>query len=356
MSNSISPGRVGLPPPAKWDLMDADHVVGWTTENAVGFRGFADETEAVHAAWVAHRTLARRLARTHGTRPVPVDTEPLALQRRGGQEMILASGHPIAVLVRPGADSPTGPDSFGFEVVIPSPVTELEIRGLAYLIYRTLRKSGLHWALWRPRNVLASGAQVAYDRSEPAPDRTANSNEGSMVGDGFAPFRARTTREPSPTAFVAKIMFAAIAIVVVATMLATAPATVTVPMAVVLGTGLAASTLVVAVGRRRLARRYHGHANGRLAPPPAPGCRHDLTASEGSDRDAPLPAVPEETSEAVGALGVWGALGVMSVSLLVLALVVGERLGAVLAVSGLAGLAVFRLAATYGGWLRRGSI
>lgn len=176
---TISPGRVGLPPPAKSDLIDADRTVGWTTDKTVGFRGFADETEAVHAAWVAHRTLTRRLARTHGTRPVPVDTEPLALQRRDGQEMILASGSPIAVLVRPGADSPAGPDSFGFEVLIPSPTTEFEIRGLAYLIYRTLRKSGLRWALWRPSSLSAGNARAAATGSEPATNRRTNLNEGA---------------------------------------------------------------------------------------------------------------------------------------------------------------------------------
>ena len=179
MTITISPGRVGLPPPAKWDLIDADRAVGWTTDNAVGFSGFAHETEAVHAAWVAHRTLARRLARTQGTRPVPVDTEPLALQRRGDQEMILASGHPIAVLVRPGADSPSGPDSFGFEILIPSPTTELQVRALAYLMYRTLRKSGLRWALWRPDHLPAGGAPAAHARGERATYRTNNINEGA---------------------------------------------------------------------------------------------------------------------------------------------------------------------------------
>lgn len=129
-----------------------------------------------HAAWIAQRTLTRRLARTRGTRPAPVDTEPLALQRRGGQEVILASGRSIAVLVRPGADSPAGPDSFGFEVAIPSPTTGIEVRGLAYLIYRTLRKSGLRWALWRPKNAVA-GSELAYAREESAPNHGTNVTE-----------------------------------------------------------------------------------------------------------------------------------------------------------------------------------
>ena len=139
------------PPPLDMDLVDADRVVGWIVGSAIGFRGFTDETEAIHAAWVAHRALARRLARTHGMRLVPVDIEPLALARGddGETEVILASGRPIAKLVRSGSHNRAG-DSFGFELTVPSRLTEFELRGVAYFIYRTLRKSGVRWAIWRP--------------------------------------------------------------------------------------------------------------------------------------------------------------------------------------------------------------
>ena len=139
------------PPPLEMDLVDADRVVGWIIGDRIGFRGFADETEATHAAWVAHRALARRLSRTHGTRLVPVDIEPLALRRSdaGDTDVILASNRPIAALVRPGGHSRVG-ESFGFELTVPSPITAFELRGVAYLLYRTLRKSGVRWAIWRP--------------------------------------------------------------------------------------------------------------------------------------------------------------------------------------------------------------
>ena len=140
MTTQLAPDRLALPPPLDLDLVDAGRTTGWIADNAVGFRGFGDETEATHAAWVAHRTLARRLARTHGIRPVPVDIEPLAIQRVEGKEMILASGRPVAALLRPGPDSRSGVDSFGFEFLIPTPITELEVRAMAYLINRTLRK------------------------------------------------------------------------------------------------------------------------------------------------------------------------------------------------------------------------
>ena len=76
MTTHLGPSRLSLPPPLELDLVDAGRAVGWIVDNAVGFRGFGDETEAAHAAWVAHRAIARKLARTHATRPVPVDIEP----------------------------------------------------------------------------------------------------------------------------------------------------------------------------------------------------------------------------------------------------------------------------------------
>ena len=71
MTKQLAARQLGLPPPAQWNLDDADRAVGWTTDRTVGFLGFADQTEAVHAAWVAYRALARRLAREQATRPIP---------------------------------------------------------------------------------------------------------------------------------------------------------------------------------------------------------------------------------------------------------------------------------------------
>lgn len=154
MTTQLSPGDLGLPPPQLWlELSDAGRAVGWAASDVIGFRGFADEVEAAHAAWVAYRTLARRLARRNGARSIPIDTEPLTLRRFADQDAILASGREIGVLVRPGEESRSGPDSFGFEIRIPSPVGELRLRAKAHFVYRTLRKSGVRWAMWRPEPV-----------------------------------------------------------------------------------------------------------------------------------------------------------------------------------------------------------
>jgi hypothetical protein len=192
------PGRLDLPPPLDMDLVDAGRPTGWIADNAVGFRGFGDETEAAHAAWVAHRTLARRLARTQGGRPVPVDVEPLTIQWLEGKEMILASGRPIAALVRPGPESRSGVDSFGFEVPIPTPITELDARAMAHLMYRTLRKSGIRWALWRPDAPRVAKAADAPVSVGVATDTTDKSRAGTS-DDAERPGRAAWNRVAAPT-------------------------------------------------------------------------------------------------------------------------------------------------------------
>jgi hypothetical protein len=151
MTTQLSPERLAVPPPSMLHLNDADRTVGWINGDRVGFRGFATDEEAAHAAWVAHRTLTRRLARSHNLRPVPIGSEPLALRREGDAEFIVASSGPIATLVRPEYDSIGESDSHGFEISIPQPADEVLVRAMAHLIYRTIRKSGLRWGSNRAR-------------------------------------------------------------------------------------------------------------------------------------------------------------------------------------------------------------
>lgn len=154
MTTQLSPERLAVPPPSTLHLNDADRTVGWINGDRVGFRGFATDEEAAHAAWVAYRTLTRRLARSHNLRPVPIGTEPLAIQRDGDARVIVASSGPVATLVEFDRHDPNDRDSYGFELAIPQPADEVLVRAMAHLIYRTLRKSGLRWGS-RPARVSA---------------------------------------------------------------------------------------------------------------------------------------------------------------------------------------------------------
>lgn len=138
------------------DLLDGDVRVGWIDGRAIGFRGFGSDVEAAHAAWVAYRTMARRFARELGQRPPPIDIEPISIRRSGAVEHIVASGRSFGRLIRPGTGSRSGADSFGFELQVPVPAAELTMRSTAYLLYRTMRRAGIRWALWRPGQVGAA--------------------------------------------------------------------------------------------------------------------------------------------------------------------------------------------------------
>jgi hypothetical protein len=237
MTTQLALNSMSLPPPSlQLDLIDEDRRVGWVKGRTIGFRGFANETEAAGAAWVAHRTLSRRLARRHGGRPAPIDIEPLRLARHDDGEAIVASNKAIATLLRPDVGSRDGAGSFGFEIQVPLPADELTMRAIAYRIYGTLRRSGVRWAMWDRRRVVTPLPVAARRQpiSVPAPQ------PGQPL--------------PSAIAFVSKLVLAAIATVMGAAVIVAAPRTVTVPIGLVLVAGLVASGLRALVGRRRAAR------------------------------------------------------------------------------------------------------
>jgi hypothetical protein len=245
MTTQLAPDRLDLPPPIDLTLVDADRVAGWIAGDVVGFRGFGDETEATHAAWVARRTLARRLARTHGIRPVPVDIEPLARQHVEGKEMILASGRPIADLIRPGPDSRSGVDSFGFELSIPPPITELQLRAMAYLMYRTLRKSGIRWAMWRLGARPAGETSMAQTSADTATDTT------ERPARAAGKLLASPTWRASGLTRVARTVLPLTAAVVIAMGVAPFVTIPLIPLAAVLLAGMGAGGLML-LRRRRL--------------------------------------------------------------------------------------------------------
>jgi hypothetical protein len=165
MNSSMIPTRLPEPPPGPkpfdLELRDGERLVGWIAPDRIAFVGFANEVEAAHAAHVAYRTVARRIAQRDGGRSVPIELEPLSLRHEGADAIVLASGRPIARLVEPGDDSRAG-DAFAFELLLDAPRDELSVRAKAHLVYRTLRRSGVRWSTFR------RPAAVAQVKPEPA--------------------------------------------------------------------------------------------------------------------------------------------------------------------------------------------
>lgn len=304
MTTLLAPHRMDLPPPSQLDLLDVGRVVGWIDGRRVGFLGFADEREAAGAAWVAYRTISRRLARRLRIRPIPIDTEPLTLAKDGNREVILASGRPIAALLRPGSDSRNGSHTFSFTVNLPLPADELTVRSMAYSIYRTLRKSGLPWALWA-RDTTSSTAE------SPSPAKEAIMSRPRGYG------AAVRVRQPAITIATASVM-ATLALFTVIALFAAAPLTVTVPIGVVLAVGLLATTVLTVNDRRR----------------------------KNDPRRRTRPNAVRASAEWSHVPG-WDELGVLSAAILVIAFIVPAELGLGLLAIGLAGLFVFRIAIMY---------
>lgn len=233
----MDPSRMAVPPPLRQDIRDADTVVGWTHGTAFGFLGFGHEDDAVNAAWVGYRTMARRFASQSGGRLLPIDTEPMSLRRSGDAELILAGGRPIATLVRPGADSPSGPDSFGFELRLPVSAGPRAMRSTTHLVYRTLRRSGIRWAMWMQQPV-----ESATTESGP----TGAAVAGADAHDHGADARVRAPRAVPP--------FAIGTVAIVAAMLLTIalPALTLRSVVYVLGAGAALVALAASVSLVRL--------------------------------------------------------------------------------------------------------
>src|SRR5688572_11742828 len=181
--------------------------------------------------------------------------------------------------------------------------------------------------------------QLAHDRMALPPPITPE--------NGGAPAVRRVARAPSATAFVAKVILAAVAIVIAATLVANAPPTVLVPLAVVLVGGLVASGIVV-TNEWMLADRHPARRGGRSRR------RYSQPRSAPFDATGTQPGVRGslEHYRAGARAGVTGVatLGAVSLTLLVLALVAPAGPRIALAAGGLVGLAVVRLSAMSRVW------
>jgi hypothetical protein len=169
--HNVIPNRLPEPPPADGfylDLMDGERIVGWIAPDAIGFRGFANDIEAAHAAWVAYRALSRHIAKRDGGPMLPIDAPPLEILDRPGERLVIADNRPIARLIDPSRDVESGEPSHAFELRLDGRRDELTVRSKAHLVYRALRRAGVRWAMWRPARPAA--VVVATRSDEKAPD------------------------------------------------------------------------------------------------------------------------------------------------------------------------------------------
>ena len=150
MSTRVTTMHTALPPPMR-HFLHRERPVGWLHGSTLGFFGFADAREAANAAWVAYRTVSRKVAPLLGIRPAPIDIEPLGIEWRSGREVIVASGHPVAQLVRPEPDSLTTANWFGFTIEVSPAVSEHVIPDVMRTAGHALLKSGIAWSMVRSR-------------------------------------------------------------------------------------------------------------------------------------------------------------------------------------------------------------
>jgi hypothetical protein len=171
--HNVIPNRLPEPPPVSadgfyLDLMDGERVIGWIAPDAIGFRGFANDVEAAHAAWVAYRALSRHIAQRDGGAMLPIDAPPLAILDRSNERLVIANNRSIARLVDPSRDVESGAPSHAFELQLDGPRDELTVRSKAHLVYRALRRAGVRWAMWRPARPLAGVVAATTDEKPDA--------------------------------------------------------------------------------------------------------------------------------------------------------------------------------------------
>ena len=203
MSTLTTTMHTALPPPTR-HFLHRERPVGWLRGHTLGFFGFADTREAANAAWVAYRTVSRKVAPLLGIRPAPIDIEPLGIEWRNGREVIVASGRPVAQLVRPEPDSPSGANWFGFSIELSPVVSERVIPEVMRAAGHALLKSGIDWSMVRSRSRLRRWAMRRVDQSSPSvanhrrmqrhDRRVSDTRAGAREMDPFGHERRRSRR------------------------------------------------------------------------------------------------------------------------------------------------------------------
>jgi hypothetical protein len=176
MPSLLIPNESCLPPPnpahdhgapATLAVLDGGLPVVWIRARALGFGGFPDAHVAADAAWIAHAAVSRWIGRRHDGASTSARRPRLRLSDAAGdgERWVLADTQPIARLVDPqsvriardaasvtsasrAATSEGAAGHVGFEIAVPLPVSDVEVRAVAYSVYRALCRAGVPWRLW----------------------------------------------------------------------------------------------------------------------------------------------------------------------------------------------------------------
>ena len=119
-----------------YSLMDESGPVGWLSDDAIGFRGFASEAETLRAAALAHATKFEMTGNAAGTRRSRA-ARGFGLTTWATDDTWAVGGERVGRFLRPSALPGLGPDSFGFEFSL-SDVAVAQREAIARRIHEAL--------------------------------------------------------------------------------------------------------------------------------------------------------------------------------------------------------------------------
>jgi hypothetical protein len=192
MPTNASPALHSLPSPL--ELRDGDVLVGRIDGDVVSFRGFGSQADAAQAAAIAHQAMLRRLARGSRDTSSPNESDLAAVRRASDHANGRGNSRPVASVLRAVVDGIRGGNGgdFAFEIRVPPPIHEVRMRGMAYVMYRALRSSGVAWPLLRPA-VAPEELPVGAAQSDA---RKQSAREGARARrDAIRRFLDRVSRE-----------------------------------------------------------------------------------------------------------------------------------------------------------------
>lgn len=117
-------------------------VVGWLREGVLGFRGYHSALDAIQGAMAAHAAAHAHL-KLHGVAARQCDPgRSLTTTCEGGRTWIRVGGAPVALLLPPHAELRSGPNSYAFELLVPTYLGDAAAVRLARDVHSALVRCG----------------------------------------------------------------------------------------------------------------------------------------------------------------------------------------------------------------------